>query len=210
MPRGSGATTCSDVRCSTVKMQRTGVPGGPIVKDTAAAAWVRSPARELLFATQRPEKGKGCITVRKAKRLLTSHRDAKAPSRPESLPSDSRQPSPVAVKENETGNGEKEAKREEPASAMASRWAAGCRRPRGPSPGRRGARSPASCSIWTKVSSVGAPSRSFSVSRLPHAFRSLRNRASLTRLPRGRTGPGASQPRAPTTANGKHGCERRG
>lgn len=37
--------------------------------------------------------------------------------------------------------------------------------------------SPASFSIWTKVSSVGAPSRSFSVSRLPHAFRSLENEA---------------------------------
>lgn len=33
--------------------------------------------------------------------------------------------------------------------------------------------SPASFSIWTRVSSVGAPSRSFSVSRLPQAFKSL-------------------------------------
>lgn len=33
--------------------------------------------------------------------------------------------------------------------------------------------SPASFSICTRVSSVGAPSRSFSVSRLPQAFRSL-------------------------------------
>lgn len=33
--------------------------------------------------------------------------------------------------------------------------------------------SPASFSIWTRVSSVGAPSRSFSVSRLPQAFSSL-------------------------------------
>ena len=33
--------------------------------------------------------------------------------------------------------------------------------------------SPASFSIWTRVSSVGAPSRSFSVSLLPQAFKSL-------------------------------------
>lgn len=95
------------------------------------------------------------------------------------------------VQEDETGNQDRSAWATGQASLRGSSWAY----PRAPgqlSAGleeaagwdgpkatwAEGARLPASFSIWTKVSSVGAPSRSFSVSRLPHAFRSLRTEPS--------------------------------
>lgn len=79
------------------------------------------------------------------------------------------------VQENETGN-----QTGAPGPASLQRLLVGLSRGPGQRPAGlreahgRGRRLPASFSIWTSVSSVGAPSRSFSVSRLPHAFRSLR------------------------------------